>query len=141
MKKKLISLILCGVMAFALVSCGDSKEKETSSNSNKTTTSSSANSKVDTEDSDDKKEESTSSKDEYKTMTTEEAIKFNNEKVYEIQEMLNKNGLEAELDEYSKDEIDGPVTACYINENGDMPYYNWIGYDAEILENKGDCKI
>ena len=139
MKKKLISLILCGVMAFGLVSCGESKEKETSTNSNKTTTSSSSsssNSKTDAEDSDDKKEESISSKDEYKTMTLEEAIKFNNEKVYEIQEMLNKNGLEAELDEYSKDEIDGPVTACYINENGDMPYYNWIGYDAEILENK-----
>ena len=139
MKKKLISLILCGVMAFGLVSCGENKEKETRTNSNKTTTSSSSsssNSKTDAEDSDDKKEESTSSKDEYRTMTTEEAIKFNKEKVYEIQEMLNKNGLEAELDEYSKDEIDGPVTACYINENGDMPYYNWIGYDAEILENK-----
>ena len=99
MKKKLISLILCGVMAFGLVSCGESKGKETSTNSNKTTTSSSANSKVDAEGSYDKKEESTSSKDEYKTMTLEEAIKFNNEKVYEIQEMLNKNGLEAELDE------------------------------------------
>ena len=108
MKKKLISLILCGVMAFGLVSCGESKEKETSDNSNKTTTSSSSsnsNSKVDAEDSDDKKVESTSSKDEYKTMTTEEAIKFNETKVYEMNEFMRRNGIEAELEEYSDDEI------------------------------------
>ena len=87
MKKKLISLILCGVMAFGLVSCGDSKEKETSGNSNKTTTSSSSSSNSDKEESDAKKGSSTASnKDEYKSMTTEEAIKFNETKVYEMQE-------------------------------------------------------
>ena len=139
MKKKLISLILCGVMAFGLVSCGDGKEKETSGNSNKTTTSSSSNnsnSKVDAEDSDDKKEESISSKDEYKSMTTEEAIKFNETKVYEIQEYLNDNGYAAELGDYSKDEIDGPVSARYTVESGEVPYYKSIAYDAEIVEKK-----
>ena len=139
MKKKLISLILCGVMAFGLVSCGDSKEKEISTNSNKTTTSSSSsssNSKVDTEESDDKKEESISSKDEYKSMTTEEAIKFNETKVYEIQEYLNDNGYAAELGDYSKDEIDGPVSARYTVESGEVPYYKSIAYDAEIVEKK-----
>ena len=139
MKKKLISLILCGVMAFGLVSCGDGKGKETSTNSNKTTTSSSSsssNSKVDTEESDDKKEESISSKDEYKSMTTEEAIKFNETKVYEIQEYLNDNGYAAELGDYSKDEIDGPVSARYTVESGEVPYYKSIAYDAEIVEKK-----
>ena len=139
MKKKLISLILCGVMAFGLVSCGDSKEKEISTNSNKTTTSSSSsssNSKVDTEESDDKKEEGTSSKDEYKTMTTDEAIKFNEIKVYEMQECLNNNGYTAELGEYSKDNIDGPISARYKVESGEIPYYKSIAYNAEIIENK-----
>ena len=137
MKKNLISLILCGVMAFGLVSCGDGKEKETSTNSNKTTTSSSSsssNSKVDTEESDDKKEESTPSKDEYKSMTTEEAIKFNETKVYEIQEYLNDNGYSAELGESSRDVVDGPISARYIVESGDLPYYESIGYSAEIKE-------
>ena len=137
MKKKLISLILCGVMAFGLVSCGDGKEKETSTNSNKTTTSSSSsssNSKADAEESDDKKEESTSSKDEYKTMTLEEAIKFNETKVYEMQECLNNNGYSAELGESSRDVVDGPISARYIVESGDLPYYESIGYSAEIKE-------
>ena len=126
-------------MAFGLVSCGDGKGKETSTNSNKTTTSSSSsssNSKVDTEESDDKKEESISSKDEYKSMTTEEAIKFNETKVYEIQEYLNDNGYAAELGDYSKDEIDGPVSARYTVESGEVPYYKSIAYDAEIVEKK-----
>ena len=137
MKKKLISLILCGVMAFGLVSCGDGKEKETSGNSNKTTTSSSSNnsnSKVDAEDSDDKKEESISSKDEYRTMTIDEAIKFNETKVYEMQECLNNNGYSAELGESSRDVVDGPISARYIVESGDLPYYESIGYSAEIKE-------
>ena len=137
MKKKLISLILCGVMAFGLVSCGDGKEKETRTNSNKTTISSSAsssNSEVDAEDSDDKKEESTSSKNEYKSMTKEEAIEFNETKVYEMQECLNNNGYAAELGEYSRDVVDGPISARYIVENGDLPYYKSISYDAEIKE-------
>ena len=137
MKKKLISLILCGVMAFGLVSCGDSKEKETSDNSNKTTTSSSSSSsnrKVDTEDSDDEKVESTSSKDEYKSMTKEEAIEFNETKVYEMQECLNNNGYSAELGESSRDVVDGPISARYIVESGDLPYYESIGYSAEIKE-------
>ena len=137
MKKKLISLILCGVMAFGLVSCGDGKEKETSTNSNKTTISSSAsssNSEVDAEDSDDKKEESTSSKNEYKSMTKEEAIEFNETKVYEMQECLNNNGYSAELGESSRDVVDGPISARYIVESGDLPYYESIGYSAEIKE-------
>ena len=139
MKKKLISLILCGVMAFGLVSCGDSKEKETSNNSNKTTTSSSSNnsnSKVYTEDSDDKKEESTPSKDEYKSMTTEEAIKFNETKVYEMHDWLEKKGFSNELKQYSKDNLDVPVNASYVVEEGELPYYESIGYNAEIVENK-----
>ena len=136
MKKKLISLILCGVMAFGLVSCGESKGKETSTNSNKTTTSSSANSKVDTEDSDDKKEESTSSKDEYKTMTKEEALKFNEKKVYEMNEFMRRNGIEAELEEYSDDVVEGPAGTGYISETGELPYYAVVMYGADIVRNK-----
>ena len=138
MKKKLISLILCGVMAFGLVSCGDGKEKETSTNSNKTTTSSSSSSSSSNnakEESDAKKDSSTASnKDEYKSMTIEEAIKFNETKVYEMQECLNNNGYAAELGEYSRDVVDGPISARYIVENGDLPYYKSISYDAEIKE-------
>ena len=136
MKKKLISLILCGVMAFGLVSCGESKGKETSTNSNKTTTSSSANSKVDAEGSYDKKEESTSSKDEYKTMTTEEAIKFNETKVYEMNEFMRRNGIEAELEEYSDDVVEGPAGTGYISETGELPYYAVVMYGADIVRNK-----
>ena len=37
---------------------------------------------------------------------------------------------------YSKDEIDGPVSARYTVESGEVPYYKSIAYDAEIVEKK-----
>ena len=136
MKKRLISLILCGVMAFGLVSCGDSKEKETSGNSNKTTTSSSSSSNSDKEESDAKKGSSTASnKDEYKSMTTEEAIKFNETKVYEMQEWLSGEGYACELEEY-EDKIDGPAGSGYVADSGELPYYKSIIYGAEVKEKK-----
>ena len=140
MKKKLISLILCGVMAFGLVSCGDGKEKETSDNSNKTTTSSSSSSSSSNnakEESDAKKDSSTASnKDEYKSMTIEEAIKFNETKVYEMNDLINSNGFTTELKEYSKDNLNIPVYAGYEVDSGNLPYYKTIMYNAEIVEKK-----
>ena len=139
MKKKLISLILCGVMAFTLVSCGDGKEKETSTNSNKATTSSSSsssNSKVDTEESDYKKEESTSSKDEYKTLTIDEALEFHDKKLGEMEQLFRENGYEPKVKNSGNDDslIDGNTSVSYTEEGSELPYYQHIGYSAEIKD-------
>ena len=139
MKKKLISLILCGVMAFGLVSCGDGKEKETRTNSNKTTISSSAsssNSEVDAEDSDDKKEESTSSKDEYKTLTIDEALEFHDKKLGEMEQLFRENGYEPKVKNSGNDDslIDGNTSVSYTEEGSELPYYQHIGYSAEIKD-------
>ena len=142
MKKKLISLILCGAMTFGLVSCGESKEKETSINLNKTTTStleSSSNAKVDTEDSDDEKVESTSSKNEYKSMTKDEAIEFNKIKVYEMESFIEKEGYETEVVDDTDTLIEGPRTVGYVG-SGEVSAYKKIGYSAEVKPNKATVR-
>ena len=141
MKKKLISLILCGVMAFGLVSCGDGKGKETSTNSNKTTTSStdSSNSKVEAEKSDEEKDNSTlESKEGYRSMTKEEALNFHSEKLYEMESLFNEKGYNAQIQDNRKSDSLGeiPTTVGFKESKEQAPYYNVTMYSSEIKENK-----
>ena len=139
MKKKLISLILCGVMAFGLVSCGESKEKETSDNSNKTTTSSSSSSNSAKEESDAEKDNSISlSKEEYKSMTIDEALEFHSRKLNEMQQFLTQKGYEVVLKSASSEEslVEGNTSVSYSGEGSELPYYQHIGYSAEIKPKK-----
>ena len=134
MKRKLISLMLCGILAFTLVSCGDDDKKDTNKDSSNATTTEVADSNTTEEDTENNKGESTESdKSEYKTLTTDEAIAFNEKTVSKMKDYLEGKGFKISYLDYDDDLVEGPVSAD-ASGTGAYNEYNYIGYSAEIKD-------
>lgn len=100
MKKKILTIMIIGMMAVSLVACGDNKEVTTSSNNNKTVTSNS------NEDSDNNKEKDAEDNNGTVKVTEDELKKINNENIERLKAFYDKNGLPYATDNLYNNSVD-----------------------------------
>lgn len=127
MNRKLISAIICGVLAFSLVSCGNNKEKINESNSNV---------KVE-----EKVVEGTWSKD----YTKDEVTSFHNDILTKVEDLTKIYELDYEMKEVVKEENGVPVKVSEIyldNLNAESNRLKSMHYNFKIYgENSSEGQI